>query len=691
MPGKPCAVFLFLMLSCPAWGSAAAFPQSYSGALHIPNAPSVPPINGTLTDPAWKGAVAVQLTYNLREHKPASEPTTIYLMVDSAYLYVGVDAKQSTAVRATEHTDMVGLDTDDEFQIDLWPNGTSGFRYKFTSTPNGTHYEYSTENNSFEPAWQSAGKVVPGGYVITMKIPLGVMHSTGSGGWRVQMIRYVVATNTPMVWSYGPAQQDFNDVNYSGSASGLPRLGAFKAKPRVGIYALGEIASPSIGGSTSRAGADFSLPVLPGATFLGTLHPDVSNVEVDQQTIAPTAFPRFFNEVRPFFTQGANFYDYPNAICSACPGTELYTPNIPTPRDGFAVEGQHGLFNYGIFDAIGSSRNDNAQAINYVSPNQQNSIDVQRSSVEYPGLHDAVAGIQVQHNNNTDFVESLRYADDSGTNVLAGNQAQRYEAAAGYYTPTFGLFATLRKLGAYFNPVDGLIQHPDIAGYDVNLSKQYKYAPTAKFTEVDVNANLDRYHGHEGGLDQTDNGLNVSISTRTLFNLQASVGSSYLLLQPGDFSPINQQGVQLGYNLNSNTPSWILFNTGRFGPGKLNSWQRNTTIHLGPRALFSLEADDTIQYADSGGVYTQWLERASVGYQSGPNQSIALGVRRIIGIPPQLTTVPLFVDGWNLSAAFHRKVPGGEIYAVYGDAAAFSTAPQFIIKWIRYLGADKGT
>jgi len=32
-----------------------------------------------------------------------------------------------------------------------------------------------------------------------------------------------------------------------------------------------------------------------------------------------------------------------------------------------------------------------------------------------------------------------------------------------------------------------------------------------------------------------------------------------------------------------------------------------------------------------------------------------------------------------------------EIYAVYGDASAFSTTPQFIVKWIRYFGAGKGT
>jgi len=49
------------------------------------------------------------------------------------------------------------------------------------------------------------------------------------------------------------------------------------------------------------------------------------------------------------------------------------------------------------------------------------------------------------------------------------------------------------------------------------------------------------------------------------------------------------------------------------------------------------------------------------------------------------------VSGWNLSAAFHQKMVGGEVYVVYGDAANFSTVPRFIVKYIKYFGADKGT
>ena len=697
-----CAVVALLSSSKPAVASAAV--GISLGALSVPHTTAAPRIDGTLDDPAWKNAAAAHLTYDLRNHAPATEATVIYTMSDGVYLYVGVDAKQSIPVRATEHTNGVGLDTDDEVQVDLWPNGTRGFRYKFTSTAIGTHYQYSTENNAFEPAWSSAGRIVAGGYAITMRIPLAVMHGTGAGDWRIQFIRYMPVTNDVLVWSYGPVQQDFNDVNYSGSLSGLPRLSALRQKPRIGVFGLGEIASRTVGGDRIREGADISVPIMSGTSFVGTIYPDYSNVEIDQQTIAPTAFPRIVNDVRPFFTQGANFYSYPNGICSGCPGIiEFYTPKIPTPRDGYAVEGQRGLFSYGMLHVISTDRTDTAEAVNYVSPNQQTALNFQGSLVNSSALHDAADGMTITHNNLKNFVQFARFGTDSGTNVLDGGQAQRYEAGAGIYQADgANVYGVLRKVGAYFDPVDGLVQHPDISGYNFTFFKPFKFSTTARFTELDFNGNLDRYHDHAGALDQTDNGTNMSLTSRTLFNLQLSTGSSYLLVSDpmpithNVFTPITQQGAQIGYNLNSSMPSFVSFNTGHFGPGRLNAWTRNATLRNGTRGAVTLEFDDTDQFVDSGSRLTQWLERLSYSYQSGPNQALALGVRRIIGTPPILfKSQPLNVStiggAWNLSAAFHQKVPGGEVYVVYGDASLLRTSPSFIIKFIRYIGAEKGT
>ncbi len=73
---------------------------SFMGSIAIPKTSAPPPIDGTLTAPAWKNAAVAHLTYDLRTHQPASDTTTDYIMTDGTYLYVGIDAKQSIPVRA---------------------------------------------------------------------------------------------------------------------------------------------------------------------------------------------------------------------------------------------------------------------------------------------------------------------------------------------------------------------------------------------------------------------------------------------------------------------------------------------------------------------------------------------------------------------------------------------------------------
>ncbi|MBV9277200.1 MAG: hypothetical protein JOZ97_03090 [Candidatus Eremiobacteraeota bacterium] len=130
---------------------------------------------------------------------------------------------------------------------------------------------------------------------------------------------------------------------------------------------------------------------------------------------------------------------------------------------------------------------------------------------------------------------------------------------------------------------------------------------------------------------------------------------------------------------------------------------------MGNRASLLLEADDTRQYLDNGGVNIQWLERLGYNLATGPNSSLTVGVRRIIGTPPLVfaaapvscTTVYVApppgavtapcTGAWNLSFAYHRQTLHDELYFAYGDASLLSTTPSFILKLIHYYGAPKGT
>ena len=653
--------------------------------------PSPPAIDGNADAPAWKGGTHLTLDWDLRQERASKEKTDVYLLHDAKYLYVAFVAEQHSNILATQHTDEVGFDTDDEVQIDLWPGGDSGFRYLFTATPIGTHFSHSSENSNYAPKWESAGRLTPTGFEVTMRIPFDVMRGDGRTTWRVQFLRFEQKSSALYEWAHQAAQQDNNDVAYSGYLTDMQAaVASTRTKPRLAVYSLASLSSALAGGTTSRAGADWAVPVTPTASFIGTVHPDYSNVDLDQQTISPTAFARFFQEVRPFFTQGASFYN--PFDCVGCPGVqELYTPNIPTPRTGYAYEGTQGTAHFGLFDAIGDGRTDTAQSLYVTTRDRTEYFDAQRVTADLPGIHDDVDTFSTEYTNHKSAFGYVTYGQDRGTNVLDPGQADREEVGGGMYGPKWFVGGALRDIGTYYSPVDGIVQHPGIAGYNFNFDHWFNYAPTNKINTFEYYGSIDRYSAPTGGLDQTDQNITVDFATRNNVFFAVNSGAAYVRFGNGAFMPVTQNGPLLGYRLHTSTPSEISYNTGRFGDGVLNSWIRQTTVPLGSLGTIAFEGDNTDYTSNSGVRMQQWLEKTSLSFQLGHDTSLALGVRRIIGIAPPLGSVPTFTDASNVSFAYHRRMAHDELYVVYGDPNNLATTPSFIVKLVHYFGADKGT
>ena len=652
---------------------------------------SPPPVDGKLGD-AWTALQPIDLGWDLHLTRPAREHTRVYVTADEHYLYVAFDAKQSGSVVASQRTNDVGYGSDDQVEVLLWPSGSNGFGYTFVANPLGTRYEFSTENSSFAPSWDARGTIVPDGYVVTMRIPFAVMRGARAATWQAQFVRLNASTLETDVWTHGAQQSDPTDVVYAGALTGMSFGGGAAARPRAraAVYGLANAAAPIAGGNTTRMGADLSVPITGSTSFFATLHPDFSNVEADQQTIFPTAFRRSIVDYRPFFAQAASFYN-PFA-CVGCPAiAELYTPAIPTPRDGYAIEGKQGPLSFATFDAVGESRSDNASVVTYHSPNNYFTAALERIAVNTPGLKDDTVVGGVTLDNHVNRLAYVNFGQDRGSNVLDPGQGNRIESGVKLYGPTWNTGFSLRKIGADYDPVDGFVTHPDIAGYDVNFERDVNFPVGGAIKNLIFTGELDRYHDHAGLLDQTDNYISAEVNTFKLYRLQVTFGSNYLRLADGTFAPVTQNGFAMNYKRTTDTPTGFAFNQGKFGDGTLQSWTRLTTLRVGRLGTLGLRADDTVQFPLGGGnKITQWLERVTYAYQAGPETSIALGARRIIGQAPTLGVPSPYLNEWNLSAAYHRRFRNKELYLVYGDASAPVTVPQLIFKLIYYVGAEKG-
>ena len=697
-----------------AFALTAEAARALSGYPHIAVPAFTPSIDPAAPATAWDKAAGVKLGWNVLAERAASEPTTAAISTDGKALFVRFDAQQREGIAAAQHTNNIGQGNDDAVWIDLWPNGPSGYYYQFQATPNGTHYQTSSENTSYTPTWESFGATHDGGYTVTMRIPLEIMRGvSASHPWKVQFVRFVHATGEQQVWSYDASQNNPDDVARAGTMT-MPLINVrpSRPKPRLATYALVEAAPATIGGSTSRVGADLSIPITPTAAFVATFHPDYSNVELDQQSISPTVYARYYSEVRPFFTQGANFYGQFN--CDACPNIqELYTPAIPTPREGYAVEGKQGPFSFATFDALGDAgRSDIASALNYTSPDQHWNATVQRVSVNTEDFVDDTTTTGIAYYDLKHLSAYFNYGSDSGTNVLVPDQAQRYDFGGGWANQSFGFFGSIRKLGEYYNPADGFISHPGIAGYALYSAKIWTFAPSSKLAAVGIAGFIDRYQGPTQGIAQSDNSLQLDILTKSALDLQLFTGSNYWRFNDpatglGILTPVSQNagfsftyhsGLQTNnpgnfpYHGTSSTPTNLTYNTGHYGNGKLDTWFRSSTMRVGNRGALTVVLDDTAQWFAHASPNIQWFENVSYAYQISSNSSFGLGVRRVVGTPPNPNGGGNCIGTCsNITVAYHLLTRHAEFYLAYGNPNALVTVPQTIFKIIFYAGAEKGT
>jgi len=665
---------------------------------------SVPVLTGTPSlggriDASWETAASISLATDFTYRRPAVELTQVQVAQDRDGLDIAFTVVQQETLTAVQVTDGSSVLNDDYVGVYLYPQGTQGFGYSFVANPHGARYQTSTENSAYQPDWAAAGQQTPAGYVVTMRIPFGIIRSGGSKTWRAQFVRSTVATGGLAVWNYAELAGGAQQALFAGILQGVASGSASRPKPRAQLYGLGEATTRANGGSTTHVGADLSLPVTPTASLVATLHPDFSNVEIDQQTIAPTAFARQFVEVRPFFTQVAQPFNAPNFGCSNCPLT-LYTPAIPSFGDGYALEGTQGPLTFGAFDTLGTNRTDEAQTLEYrVSElNRAYGADVQRVAVDTgAGLHDDTTSFATFYNNRPSHVYVYANgAQQSGTDVTNPSSATYSELGFGYGTSTTSLSVAYQHLGAEFAPADGFIMQNDTAGVETMFSQTVNFAPSAPLHDITLNANYWHLHNHLAQADQTTGSEQINFDFSNLLSLHLYGASEGVQAFGSELLPFNGNGAFLGYRSNTTTPTYLSYSGGAYFHGHLDAWTYLSTLPLTRRARLTLETDEdrygTVFPGETTG--TQWLERASTDWQISRQASFDLGVRRIFGQPlPNSLGPPSFakIKQANLSAAFHLLSAHNEFYVVYGDPNSLNTTPALFVKWIRYIGAGKGT
>jgi predicted transcriptional regulator len=324
-------------------------------------ADSPPDVDGRLDDAAWAGAAfdASFLQKEPNQGAPPVERTEVAFLFDDHALYVAARMES----RDPGALDDVITARDDHGNAERIVVTLDTFHdrrtaYAFGVTASGVRLDWFHPDDdetrtdlTFNPVWVARTARDPRGWTAEMRIPFSQLRFRRADPqvWGVNVHRVVPARNESDYWVHVPRDQ-------SGWASrfgelvgiqGVPATRRLEVTPyvssdtRTRSDALVDSENPLDDGSSTgfRSGVDVKMGLGPNLTLDAALNPDFGQVEADPAQVNLSASEIFFDERRPFFTEGsrplgAHLY---SEFTTSDPPPLFYTRRIGAPPHGTAA------------------------------------------------------------------------------------------------------------------------------------------------------------------------------------------------------------------------------------------------------------------------------------------------------------------------------------------------------------------
>ncbi len=350
---------LLLALAAPA----ALAAEPLRDPLAIPRVATDIVVDGQLDDAAWAQAATIELAYEVSpgDNLPAAVKTTARIAYtdDALLLAFHAEDPDPTKIRAFLR-DRDALYSDDFVGVMLDTFDDQRRAYEFFVNPLGVQADLireeatGNEDDSWDGLWTSAARITATGFDVEMRIPFATLRFKDTDGprrWAASFLRI-----RPREHRY----QYFDSRVERGArclSCGFGKLEGFtgiqqgrnlEITPTLTVLHAEERDTPGMPwrseGTGFEPGLDVAWAPSPNLTLNGTLNPDFSQVESDQaQLDLNTSFALFFPEKRPFFLEGADYFNTPLQV--------LYTRQIADPDAGLRVTGRSGQQAYGVIAA----------------------------------------------------------------------------------------------------------------------------------------------------------------------------------------------------------------------------------------------------------------------------------------------------------------------------------------------------
>jgi hypothetical protein len=410
--------------------SASANDSNGSGTVEnpylVPGTGSEIVVDARLIEEAWGNALVIELDYEVSpgENVPPPVRTEVLLTYNTSTLYVAFRCydPDPSAIRA-HLSDRDRIDGDDWVGVILDTFNDERRSFDLMVNPLGVQSDFiesETGGGSWDGIWNSAGQITDWGYVVEMAIPFNQLRFQRSGKTQVWGFDGVRSYPRSQTHHLGTFPRDRGNNCYLCQAIKIE--GFDGASPGHNI----EI-SPTVTGVRTDArrefpdgplekqnqkteiGATARWGLTPNLTFSGTINPDFSQIEADALRLdINQPFALYYPERRPFFTEGADFFD---TLKSA-----IYTRTMRDPRWGLKLTGK------GRSNTIGA----------YV-------VEDELTNLIFPGSQGSGSTSLAMKSTAT----VLRYKRDIGSQYTIGALATDREGV-NYFNRVYGLDADLR-------------------------------------------------------------------------------------------------------------------------------------------------------------------------------------------------------------------------------------------------------
>jgi hypothetical protein len=318
------ALFALLIALLGTLAAQAADAKVYT-AHHIN--PHAPQIDGRGDDPCWQKA---EWSGGFTQSEPdcgaaPGEPTEFKVMYDDKHLYVLVrchDGQAGNIVRQVSRRDEIDGDYV-AVLIDSYLDKRTALGFKVSAAGVKADVTLSGDANlqddTWDPIWDAAAAVDDRGWTTEMAIPFSQLRFASGEHvtFGLQVRRLLHRRQEISSWQHIPKEAP-GFVSCFGVLDGLQGI---RAQHQVELvpYAVAQVAlSPREAGNPfadGRSGAllgglDGKIGLTSDLTLDFTVNPDFGQVEADPSVVNLTGYETFFQEKRPFFTEGKSILDF---------------------------------------------------------------------------------------------------------------------------------------------------------------------------------------------------------------------------------------------------------------------------------------------------------------------------------------------------------------------------------------------